>query len=273
MDAATLADAMLNRSGVDYGQYVDGCNVAMRLAQVVTVNRAAMFLAQVGAESGGLQWTTELADGTEYNGRVDLGNTQQGDGPRFKGRTFIQITGRNNYTKLSQWAHSVGLVPSADYFVLNPDLLSSVKYVWLGPVWYWMIDRPTLNAVSDSMDIRQATYMINGGLNGLAGRTARWQHCLSLGSKILPQPAPPTATPPSIITETKDDDDVPHFLRLTSGARKLVFSDGSHIDVLNKDDAVALCAYYDIANVDANQIPDGTAAAAEALIKVRKFPQ
>jgi predicted chitinase len=48
----------------------------------------------------------ELATGDAYEGRLDLGNTNPGDGRRFKGRGFVQITGRTNYTK---WGKRLGL--------------------------------------------------------------------------------------------------------------------------------------------------------------------
>jgi predicted chitinase len=90
-----------------------GLNTALRLAGCTTVKRAAMFCAQVGEESINLTAPTELASGAKYEGRADLGNTHPGDGVRFKGRGFIQITGRFNYGELSRWAHAKGLVPSA----------------------------------------------------------------------------------------------------------------------------------------------------------------
>jgi putative chitinase len=56
-----------------------------------------MFLAQIGHESGYLQYVQELASGKAYEGRADLGNTSPGDGVRYKGRGLIQITGKRNY--------------------------------------------------------------------------------------------------------------------------------------------------------------------------------
>jgi hypothetical protein len=59
--------------------------------------RIAVFLAQIGHESGGLRYTVELASGQAYEWRKDLGNINPGDGARFKGRGWIQLTGRHNY--------------------------------------------------------------------------------------------------------------------------------------------------------------------------------
>lgn len=74
---------------------------AMQLYQIDTPKRQAMFLANVGHETGGLRFLTELWGPTEvqkrYEGRKDLGNTQPGDGAKFKGHGMLQITGRYNH--------------------------------------------------------------------------------------------------------------------------------------------------------------------------------
>lgn len=187
INAATLSKAMGGRvSLARYTALADDVNRALRQSGCTTVNRAAMFLAQICEESGGLQWMTELASGSEYEGRRDLGNTQPGDGVKFKGRGPIQVTGRNNYTALSRWAHDRGYVPSATYFVDNPTALADDKYAFLGAVWFWTTHN--LNRYGDANDVRGATLVINGGTRGLDARQANWNRIHPLGRAILPGP-------------------------------------------------------------------------------------
>ena len=188
MDVTTMRRAFPGLSTARAAELNSGLNTALRLAGCTTVKRAAMFCAQIGEESISLTAPTELASGAEYEGRADLGNTHPGDGVRFKGRGFIQITERFNYGELSRWAHAKGLVPSATYFIDHPGQLATDKYVWLGPIWYWTVARP-MNHLADAGNIEDATRAINGGLNGIADRTNRWHLCLKLGNAILPTPA------------------------------------------------------------------------------------
>lgn len=186
MDAATLAAVMGNVAGVPYVQYLGPFLDGMTAAGCTTVNRAAMWCAQLGEESGGLRWMEEIADGSAYEGRKDLGNTQPGDGKRFKGRGPIQLTGRANYGAFSSWAHDHALVDTADYFVQNPLLVAQPRWGFLAASWYWTVARVRLNTYADTGDVRSATRAINGGTNGLADRTARWNRALTFGARLLP---------------------------------------------------------------------------------------
>lgn len=186
LDAATLAAVMGNVKNVPYDQYLGPFLDGMTAAQCTTVNRAAMWCAQLGEESGGLQWMEEIADGSAYEGRKDLGNTEPGDGKRFKGRGPIQLTGRANYTLFSEWAHSHGFADQFDYFVQNPLLVAQPHWGFLAASWYWTVARARLNAYADAGDVVSATRAINGGTNGLADRTARWNRALTFGARLLP---------------------------------------------------------------------------------------
>ena len=187
MDADSLAEVM----GYAVPQYrydalCPAVNQAMREAGCLSVNRAAMMMAQVGHESGGLRYMEEIASGAAYEGRADLGNTQPGDGKRFKGHGPIQITGRANHTSVSLWAFARKLVPTASYFIDHPEELAGDLYGFLGVVWYWTVARPKLNAYADAADIVSATKAVNGGTNGLADRVTRWTRARDMGSRVTP---------------------------------------------------------------------------------------
>lgn len=194
MDAQTLREVMgstLPDGG--YSKYAAAFNQAMRDAGVTTVERAAMWVAQLGHESVGLKYLTEIADGRAYEGRRDLGNTRSGDGPRFRGRGAIQITGRANYTNLSKWAHGKGLVPTPTFFVDQPEQLASEKNAFTGAVWYWTVARPHLNTLADKRDLEGATRAINGGTNGINDRRRRYERALKYGARLLPDQGAPVA--------------------------------------------------------------------------------
>lgn len=125
--------------------------------------RLAHCMAQLGHESAGFRYMEEIASGVAYEGRSDLGNTQAGDGKRYKGRGPIQITGRANYRRFGRM---VGIDIEQ-----RPDLASAPSIGLLLACAYWT-DKG-LNALADRDDVEGITRKINGGLNGLLDREAR----------------------------------------------------------------------------------------------------
>jgi putative chitinase len=131
--------------------------------EIDTPLRQAHFLAQIGHESGALRYTAELASGQGYEGRADLGNTHQGDGPRFKGRGLIQLTGRANYALYGQ-AKGRNFVDGDAYehIATDPQLAVDVA------CWFWQ--RNHINQLADADDVAAVTRRVNGGLNGFDER-------------------------------------------------------------------------------------------------------
>lgn len=125
--------------------------------------RLAHFMAQLIHESGSFRYMEEIASGAAYEGRADLGNTQMGDGVRYKGRGPIQITGRANYR---YFGDKIGIAIEQ-----NPTLAASPSIGLHLSLEYWA-DRK-LNILADSDDIIGITRRINGGVNGLDDRKAQ----------------------------------------------------------------------------------------------------
>jgi len=125
--------------------------------------RLAHFLAQLGHESDGFKAMEEYASGAAYEGRKDLGNTQAGDGRRYKGRGPIQITGRSNYRT---YGKRIGI-----NIEKYPELASNPCIGMRLALEYWKVKK--LNELADRDDLLTITKRINGGTNGLADRKGR----------------------------------------------------------------------------------------------------
>ena len=132
---------------------------------VTTPLRAAHFIAQVLYESGSLRYTEEIASGKAYEWRQDLGNVQKGDGVRFKGRGYLQITGRANYQAYAKSKWCVGDLMS------HPEWLAQSPGNVKASLWFWW--KKNLSALADRDDCKAVTRKINGGLNGYSQR-AYW---------------------------------------------------------------------------------------------------
>jgi putative chitinase len=148
--------------------YINQLNAAMKFNEINTPERQAAFLAQLSHESGQLKYWEEIASGQAYEGRVDLGNTQLGDGRRFKGRGPIQVTGRSNYRMAGA---DLGIDLEA-----NPQLAATVEVGFNIAGWYWK--KRGLNELSDEGTLesfRKITRRINGGYNGHEDRLRYWR--------------------------------------------------------------------------------------------------
>lgn len=105
-----------------------------------------------------------------YSNRMGNGNQNSGDGYKFRGRGFIQLTGRNNYLLLSK---DTGV----DY-VANPDLLLNEADAMVSACWFWQKNK--INESADWGDVEGVTRIINGGSNGLADRKKKYEQYLKV---------------------------------------------------------------------------------------------
>jgi predicted chitinase len=167
-------------------------------ARSVSIKRAAYILATAFHESDRFRTLTEYASGAAYEGRKDLGNTQAGDGKRFKGRGLVQITGRRNYT---DWSKRLGVD-----IVAKPELAATLKYAV--PI---LIDGMLLGTftgkklgdyVDPLMDFKGARRVVNGTdraslIADYAGKFLASLKEADYGSATVPVPpaAPAQPTP------------------------------------------------------------------------------
>ncbi len=160
-DANVLQAVMTSASASRIAQFLAPLGNRMAGFDISLPLHQAHFLAQIAHESGELRYTEELASGEAYEGRTDLGNTQRGDGPLFKGRGLIQLTGRINYTGFKNDT-GVDVVANPGQVATDPDLA-----VWVS-CWFWQ--KHNLNTLAVGDDVAPITKVVNGGYMGLSER-------------------------------------------------------------------------------------------------------
>lgn len=129
-------------------KYLPFLNKYWDVFKVNTKDRQAAFLAHVGHESGQLRYSEEIASGKAYEGRKDLGNTNPGDGVKYKGRGLIQVTGRANYKIFNEWLHKNNYLTINQSIIDNPEIVSfNPELAVLSAFWYW--DLHKLNNLAD----------------------------------------------------------------------------------------------------------------------------
>ena len=160
-----LAAIMASASEEIIEKYLIPINRALSTFEINTPLRIAHFLAQVGHETGELKFSEELSSGAQYEGRSSLGNSQLGDGPRFKGRGLLQITGRANYSACETYLKTLpeyaalditSSTENAEQLAENPELAA------LASGFYWARLKPKLNAVADADDLFWVSVYVNG---------------------------------------------------------------------------------------------------------------
>lgn len=174
-------------------QWTEALNDAMEAFGIDTPERQAMFIAQVAHESDELRsmeenlnysakalqatWPSrfpskalaekyarkpKLIANKVYANRLGNGDTESGDGWRYRGRGPIQITGKDNYVAL-QKATGVDVV-------YNPDIVNgNCTVAALSAAWFFAV-RGNCLPLADNKDVENCTKRINGGLNGLQNR-------------------------------------------------------------------------------------------------------
>lgn len=146
-----------------YDAELKDLNACLNRYQIKTPARMRHFLSQIAHESGGLRWIKELDDGDYLEGREDLGNTQLGDGPKYKGAGVIQLTGRANYQVFSRAIGDPRVMEGCDYV--------ATTYPFTSAGFWWQNNN--MNSLCDAgASVEQVTKRVNGGYKGLCERQA-----------------------------------------------------------------------------------------------------
>jgi predicted chitinase len=170
---STVTDSQMKKMGWSNYNLPD-LNRCLKKYDITTSKRIRHFIAQCSHESALGRYTQELGGPSycaKYDGRKDLGNTQKGDGCRFKGAGYIQLTGRSNY---QEFANSIG-----DKEVMEGFSYISKKYPWSSAGFWWK--KNNMNILCDKgASVRVITKKVNGGKRGLSQRQKYYDKACSI---------------------------------------------------------------------------------------------
>jgi len=183
INPSALRTVCPNLSQDDAVRIAAGLGEAFHRYGIDNERRAAMAVAQWAHESANFRTSQEYASGSAYEGRKDLGNTQRGDGVRFKGRGRIMVTGRANYTAMGK---ALGLD-----LLGKPELLAQSPHSELASGQWWKDH--DCNGFCDRDDFTGLTRRINGGLNGIDDRKALYARARKVAKDLVPRATDPWA--------------------------------------------------------------------------------
>jgi len=138
------------------------CQAIFIAAGVTDPVKLAAWMSQCKQESGGFIYLKEIASGSDYEGRRDLGNTQPGDGVKYKGRGFIQCTGKDNYASMSKYFNQD--------FINHPELVEQLEWAAKSVIWFFNVYKMSRTKNVDWSNVVTVTHIVNGGERGLANR-------------------------------------------------------------------------------------------------------
>ena len=137
-------------------------NNCLKRFEINTPRRICHFISQCSHESLCGKYKCELADGSKYENRKDLGNVNKGDGRKYKGGGYIQLTGRSNYQKFADYMNDQKIMDGYQYVADN--------YPWSSAGYWWHNNKMNNLCDKDETTVKMVTKRVNGGYNGLEER-------------------------------------------------------------------------------------------------------
>ena len=165
--------------------------LAKGYSRVTDPAELAAFMAQCAHESDNFATMEEYGSPERFLKKYDiqhnpakakqLGNNAPGDGIKYRGRGYLQLTGKYNYEKAGDWISKYINHPVD--FVKNPDMVATPTAAALSSIWYWMtFVHPKHKNFNNT---KQVTKNINPGLKGQQNREQKakdWQAALNVKS-------------------------------------------------------------------------------------------